>query len=194
MGPSYLLYALIDALIDELFPALEAFGERLESLEDEVLTRPTPKTLSEINRIKRELLLLRRAAWPEREIIAAFEREESHLIHPDTRVFLRDCYDHVIQAIDMVETYRDLAGSLLEVYLSSVSNRMNEVMKVLTVISTIFIPLSFIAGVYGMNFDPRASPWNMPELGWRWGYLFSLLIMLGVAGAMLLFFRRKKWF
>lgn len=193
MGPSYLLYALIDALVDELFPALEAFGERLESLEEEVLKRPTPQTLTEINRIKRELLLLRRAAWPEREVIAAFEREESHLIHADTRVFLRDCYDHVIQAIDMVETYRDLAGSLLEVYLSSVSNRMNEVMKVLTIISTIFIPLSFIAGLYGMNFD-RASPLNMPELGWSWGYPFSLLLMLAVAGVMVIYFRRKKWF
>jgi magnesium transporter len=194
MGPGYLLYALIDALIDEFFPVLEAYGERLERLEEQVLARPTPAILNEVNHIRRELLLVRRAAWPEREVIAAFEREESHLIRQDTRVFLRDCYDHVIQVIDMVETFRDLAGSLLEVYLSSVSNKMNEIMKVLTVISTIFIPLTFIAGVYGMNFDPDTSPWNMPELRWFWGYPFSLLVMAIVAGAMVLYFRRKKWF
>jgi magnesium transporter len=194
MGPDYLLYALMDALIDEFFPVLENYGERVEELEDEVILRPEPATLNEIHRIKRELLLLRRTAWPEREVINALQREEAHLIRPETRVFLRDCYDHTIQVIDMIETYRDLAAGLLEVYLSSASNRLNEVMKVLTIISTIFIPLSFIAGVYGMNFNPKASPLNMPELNWYFGYPFSLGIMAAVAGALVMFFRRRGWF
>ncbi|HEY7214863.1 MAG TPA: magnesium/cobalt transporter CorA [Thermoanaerobaculia bacterium] len=194
MGPDYLLYALVDALVDEFFPVLEAYGERVEELEDEVILRPVPATLNEVHRIKRELLMLRRTAWPEREVINALQREEAHLIRPETRVFLRDCYDHTIQVIDMIETYRDLASGLLEVYLSSTSNRLNEVMKVLTIISTIFIPLSFIAGVYGMNFNPARSPLNMPELNWYFGYPFSLAIMAVVAGIMVAYFRRKGWF
>jgi magnesium transporter len=194
MGPDYLLYALLDALVDEFFPVLESYGERVEELEDVVIQRPVPATLNEIHRIKRELLLLRRAAWPEREVINSLQREEAHLIRPETRVFLRDCYDHTIQVIDMIETYRDLASGLLDVYLSSSGNRLNEVMKVLTIISTIFIPLSFIAGVYGMNFNPEASPLNMPELNWFFGYPFSLGIMAVVAGALVMYFRRKGWF
>jgi magnesium transporter len=192
-GPDYLAYALIDALVDEFFPVLEQYGERLETLEDTVIHKATPATLNEIHQIKRELLLVRRAAWPEREVINALQREGNELIRPETRVFLRDCYDHTIQVIDMIETYRDLAGGLLEVYLSSVSNRMNEIMKVLTIISTIFIPLNFIAGVYGMNFD-RSSPYNMPELGWTYGYPAVLCVMLTVAVALVLYFRRKGWF
>ncbi|HEV8577807.1 MAG TPA: magnesium/cobalt transporter CorA [Thermoanaerobaculia bacterium] len=194
MGPDYLLYALVDALIDEFFPVLETYGERIEELEDAVILHPEPSTLNEIHRIKRELLMLRRTAWPEREVINALQREEAHLIRPEIRVFLRDCYDHTIQVIDMIETYRDLASGLLEVYLSSASNRLNEVMKVLTIISTIFIPLSFIAGVYGMNFNTAKSPLNMPELNWYFGYPFSLAIMAAVAGALVLYFRRKGWF
>jgi magnesium transporter len=194
MGPDYLLYALIDALVDEFFPVLEAYGERVEELEDVVVLRPEPATLNEIHRIKRELLLLRRTAFPEREVINALQREEAHLIRPETRVFLRDCYDHTIQVLDMIETYRDLASGLLEVYLSSLSNRLNEVMKVLTIISTIFIPLSFIAGVYGMNFNPQASPLNMPELNWVFGYPFALGLMAVLAGALVIYFRRKGWF
>lgn len=194
MGPDYLVYALMDALVDEFFPVLESYGERVEELEDVVILRPEPATLNEIHRIKRELLMLRRTAWPEREVINALQREEAHLIRPETRVFLRDCYDHTIQVIDMIETYRDLASGLLEVYLSSASNRLNEVMKVLTIISTIFIPLSFIAGVYGMNFNPGSSPLNMPELNWFFGYPMSLGIMAAVAGALVLYFRRKGWF
>jgi magnesium transporter len=193
MGSDYLLYALLDALVDEFFPILEAYGERVEELEDAVVARPEPATLNEIHRIKRELLLLRRTAFPEREVINSLQREEAHLIHPETRVFLRDCYDHTIQVIDMVETYRDLASGLLEVYLSSLSNRLNEVMKVLTIISTIFIPLSFIAGVYGMNFNPQASPMNMPELNWHYGYPMALGLMAVLAGALVIYFRRKGW-
>jgi magnesium transporter len=187
-GPDYLLYALVDALVDEFFPVLESYGERVEELEDEVIERPEPETLNEIHRIKRELLVLRRTAWPERELINALQREEAHLIKPETRVFLRDCYDHTIQVIDMVETYRDLASGLLEVYLSSASNRLNEVMKVLTIISTIFIPLNFIAGVYGMNFH------NMPELNSPFGYPMALGLMAVVGGSLVLYFRRKGWF
>jgi magnesium transporter len=194
MGSDYLLYALVDALVDEFFPVLEAFGERVEELEDEVVARPEPATLNEIHRIKRQLLLLRKTAFPEREVINSLQREEAHLIRPETRVFLRDCYDHTIQVIDMVETYRDLAAGLLEVYLSSISNRLNEVMKVLTIISTIFIPLSFIAGVYGMNFNPQSSPMNMPELNWYYGYPMALGLMAVLAGALVIYFRRKGWF
>jgi magnesium transporter len=187
-GPDYLLYALIDALIDEFFPVLESYGERIEALEDEVVDKPEPETLNEIHRIKRELLLLRRTAWPERDVINSLQREEAGLITQGTRVFLRDCYDHTIQVIDMVETYRDLSSGLLEVYLSSNSNRLNEVMKVLTIISTIFIPLNFIAGLYGMNFS------RMPELNSPWGYPSVLALMAVVAGGLVIYFRRKGWF
>ena len=193
-GPDYLAYALIDALIDEFFPVLEAYGERIEELEDEVIRRPTPETLRQVHGIKRELLILRRSAWPEREVINALQREEAHLIQPGTKVFLRDCYDHTVQVIDMIETYRDLASGLLDAYLSSASNRLNEVMKVLTVISTIFIPLNFIAGVYGMNFHHETSPFNMPELDWYWGYPYALGMMLAVALGLVVYFRRKRWF
>lgn len=193
-GPDYLAYALIDALIDEFFPILEAYGERIEELESDLVLRPSPAYLRTVYRIKRELLVLRRTAWPEREVINALQRDDSQLIHPETQVFLRDAYDHTVQVIDMIETYRDLAAGMLDVYLSSTSNRMNEIMKVLTVISTIFIPLNFIAGVYGMNFDPARSPWNMPELEWRFGYPVVLSIMASVAIGLVLFFRRKGWF
>ena len=158
------------------------------------LSEMEPAILNEIHRIKRELLLLRRTAWPEREVINALQREEAHLIRPETRVFLRDCYDHTIQVIDIIETYRDLSSGLLEVYLSSTSNRLNEVMKVLTIISTIFIPLNFIAGVYGMNFHTEASPLNMPELNWLFGYPAALGFMAAVAGLLVVYFRRKGWF
>jgi magnesium transporter len=193
-GPDYLLYALIDALIDEFFPVLERYGERIEELEDQVVLKPEPATLGQIHRIKRDLLDLRRTAWPEREVISSLQREEAHLIRPETRVFLRDCYDHMVQVIDMIETYRDLAGGMLDVYLSSTSNRLNEVMKVLTIISTIFIPLNFIAGVYGMNFDRQASPLNMPELGWYFGYPAVLTLMAITGGLLALYFKRKGWF
>ncbi|HWM93096.1 MAG TPA: magnesium/cobalt transporter CorA [Thermoanaerobaculia bacterium] len=193
-GPDYLAYALIDALVDEFFPVLEKYGERIETLETELLEKPSPDTIQEIHQIKRELLILRRTAWPERDVIAAMQREESDVIHPETQVFLRDCYDHTIQVIDMIETFRDLASGMLDVYLSSVSNRMNEVMKVLTIISTIFIPLNFIAGVYGMNFHTDRSPMNMPELDWYFGYPFALGLMLTVAVLLVFYFRKRRWF
>lgn len=166
----YLLYALLDAIIDGFFPILETYGEQIEALEDEVIAHPTPQTLAQIHRIKRDLLTLRRTIWPQRELLATLTRDGCPLISGEVQIYLRDCYDHAVQVLDMVETYRELAASLMDVYLSAVSNRMNEVMKTLTVISTIFIPLTFIAGIYGMNFNPQASPWNMPELSWYWGY------------------------
>ncbi|HYG64910.1 MAG TPA: magnesium/cobalt transporter CorA [Thermoanaerobaculia bacterium] len=188
MGPDYLAYALIDALVDEFFPVLESYGERIEALEDALVTDPTTETLHEIHQVKRDLLLLRRTAWPERDLLNSLLHEESDIIRPEVQVFLRDCYDHTIQVIDMIETYRDLAAGLLDVYLSSASNRLNEVMKVLTIISTIFIPLSFVASLYGMNFT------HMPELDEPWGYPAVLAVMFVTGVSMVVYFKRKKWF
>ncbi|MFP3939011.1 MAG: magnesium/cobalt transporter CorA [Thermoanaerobaculia bacterium] len=193
MGADYLAYALIDSVVDHLFPVLEDMGERLEDLEEEVIRDPDREAVGRIHAVRKELLLLRRAAWPEREVVSALERSDSPLIDPETRFFLRDCYDHTIQILDMVETYRDLAASLLDLYMSSVSNRVNEVMKVLTVLASIFIPLTFLAGIYGMNFDPDASPWNMPELEWYWGYPAFWVMAGGIVVGMLVLFKRKGW-
>jgi magnesium transporter len=193
MGADYLTYALVDALVDGAFPVLETLGERVEELELELVSSPNRRTLQEIYRVKRDLLYLRRSVWPQREVINALMREESPLVRRETRIYLRDCYDHTIQIMDMLETYRDLAGGMLEVYLSSLSNRMNEIMKVLTMLASIFIPLTFIVGVYGMNFNTAASPWNMPELNWYWGYPAVLLVMIAVVAVMLILFRRKGW-
>lgn len=192
-GADYLAYALLDAAIDGFFPVLEQLSERLGQLEESVLSDPNPGNLEEIYRVRRALTNLRRAVWPAREAVNAFARTDSALVTDMTRLFLRDCYDHILQVIDVLETYRDLASGLMDTYLSSQSNRMNEVMKVLTIIATIFIPMTFIAGIYGMNFDPQRSPWNMPELSWYWGYPFSLLLMLGIAFVLVIFFRRRGW-
>jgi magnesium transporter len=193
LGADYLAYALIDAVIDGYFPVLEEYGERLETLEDEILDKPGAGTIARLHGIKRDLLEVRRAVWPLREALAALDRDPGELVTAETRVFLRDCYDHVVRVMDLVETYRELCADLMDVYLSSVSNRLNEVMRVLTVFSAIFIPLTFIAGVYGMNFHTDASPWNMPELAWKWGYPFCLGLMLATAGGLLVFFARKGW-
>ena len=192
-GADYLLYSLCDAVVDSIFPTLEKLGEEVETLEETVISDPVPETLREIRGVKMQLLEIRRAIWPARDAISELLREDSGLIRPDTRVFLRDCYDHTIQVMDMVETYREMAASLVDEYISSVSNQMNEIMKVLTIIATIFIPLSFIAAVYGMNFDHQVSPFNMPQLYWRYGYLFVLLLMAATAGGMLYYFRKRKW-
>jgi len=192
-GLDYLAYALLDAIVDCYFPILEEYGERLEAFEDEILTRPYGDTVARIHEIKRNLLTLRRAIWPQRETFNTLLRDELPLVTNETRLYLRDCYDHVTQLIDLIETYRELGADLIDVYLSSISNRTNEIMRVLTVISTIFIPLTFIAGVYGMNFNPSASPWNMPELNWFWGYPLSLLLMAVVAFGQLIFFLRRGW-
>lgn len=193
-GADYLAYSLIDTIIDGFFPVLEAYGEEIEDLEDEVVSNPTRKTLEKVHSLKRELLSLRRAIWPQRDAINALIRDGNALISDEVRIYLRDCYDHAVQVLDMVETYRELASSLMDVYLSSVSNKTNDVMKLLTVISSIFIPLTFIAGVYGMNFDTEASPWNMPELGWYWGYPLCLAVMAAIAIGLVTFFWKRGWF
>ncbi len=192
-GADYLAYALVDAAVDSNFPVLEALGEQLESLEDEIVARPRRGTINALHRARRDLITLRRGIWPLREMLGALSRDPDPLVADETRVYLRDCHDHTVQIIDLLETYREIASGLLDVYLSSISNRMNEIMKVLTVISTIFIPLSFIAGVWGMNFDPGASPLNMPELRWRWGYPAALAVMAATAGGLLIWFRRRGW-
>jgi magnesium transporter len=194
MGADYLAYALWDAIIDGFFPILETYGEKIENLEDEVIFSPGNQSLAQVYQIKRELLALRRAIWPQRNALNTLIRDGSSVIDPEILVFLRDCYDHTVQIIDIIETYRELASSLTDIYLSAISNKMNEVMKLLTVISSIFIPLTFIAGIYGMNFDTTISPWNMPELNWYWGYPLCWLLMLSVASGLVYFFWRRGWF
>lgn len=187
MGPDYLAYSLLDSIVDNYFLILEKLGEKVEIVEEELVSDPGRKTLQEIHVLKREMIFLRKSVWPLREVVSGLERAESGLIKESTGIFLRDVYDHTIQVIDTVETYRDMLSGMLDMYLSSVSNRMNEVMKVLTIIATIFIPLTFIAGVYGMNFK------HMPELEWRWGYFAILGFMFSIGIFMLILFKRKKW-
>jgi len=187
MKSDYLAYALMDAVVDHYFLAVEKIGDFIEDIDDRLLTDPKPDDIHEIHRLKRDILSLRKAVWPLREEVGAIEKSESPLIHQETRVFLRDLYDHTIQVIDMVETFRDLLGGMHDTYLSSISTRMNEIMKVLTIIATIFIPLTFIVGVYGMNFE------YMPELKWPWGYYLIWLIMFSVGCGMVVYFKRKKW-
>ena len=189
----YLAYALIDAIIDAFFPVAERMGERMEDLEDRVVQNGARDLLAQLYDIRRRLLDLRRALWPLREVIGGMVRDESPFFSHDTRIFLRDCHDHVIQMIDLVETYRELSSNLMDVYLSSVSNHLNEIMKVLTIISVIFIPLTFLAGIYGMNFNTQVSHWNMPELNWHFGYPLCLLGMLVITIAELVYFYRKGW-
>lgn len=193
-GADYLAYTLLDAIIDGFFPVLEAYGEKIEDLEEEVVVNPTRRTLQKIYQVRRELLALRRAIWPQRDAINSLIRDGSDLISPEVRIYLRDCYDHAVQVMDMVETYRELASGLMDVYLSAVGNKMNEIMKLLTVISSIFIPLTFLAGVYGMNFNTEKSPWNMPELNWYWGYPACLAAMAAIALGLVFFFWRRGWF
>ena len=194
-GADYLAYSLLDAVIDAYFPVLEDYGEYIESLEDEVIFDPTRQTVQKIYRIRRELMFLRRSIWPQRNALNQLIRDDSsELISAEARVYLQDCYDHVVQVLDIVETYRELTANLMDVYLSSVSNRMNEVMKTLTVISSIFIPLTFIVGVYGMNFDTTSSPWNMPELEAYWGYPLCWAAMVGIALGLSYYFWKKGWF
>jgi len=192
-GSDYLAYSLLDAIIDGFFPVLELYGERIDDLEDEVIVNPSQQTLQKIYQIRRELLQLRRAIWPQRDAINSLIRDGSELISDDVRIYLRDCYDHAVQVMDIVETYRELVAGLMDVYLSAISNKMNEIMKLLTVVSSIFIPLTFIAGVYGMNFNTEKSPHNMPELNWYWGYPLCLGVMALVAISLLYFFWRRGW-
>jgi magnesium transporter len=186
-GPDYLAYALIDTVIDGYYPVIELIGDRLHELEETILDRPTRGGLNRIHRMRRELLGLRRSVWPQREAVNALIREETPLLSDTVRQYLRDCHDHAVQIADVIETYRELAASLMDIYLSSTGQRTNEVMKVLTVMASIFIPLTFIAGIYGMNFKYQ------PELDYHWAYPIILGVMVTVGAGMLVFFRRKGW-
>lgn len=186
-GSDYLAYRLIDTIVDQYFVVLEGLGELIETTEELIIASPTQQNSRTIYRLKRKMLLLRKIVWPMREVISHLLQAEEKLVTPFTRVYLRDIYDHVVQAIDNIEMFRDMLSSMLDMYLSSLTNRMNEVIKVLTVISTIFIPITFIASLYGMNFS------SMPELHWRYGYQTALLTMILIVVIMLIYFRRKKW-
>lgn len=186
-GADYLLYSLLDLALDEVFPVLEQLGDQLDDLEQAVVDRPTPETLDGIFALKRALLTLRKTVWPEREIVLGLQQDISGLIKDETKLYLRDAYDHSVQLMDMLETYRDLASNMLDAYLSSLSNRLNDTMKTLTIISTIFVPLTFIVGLYGMNFR------NFPELEWKYGYVFVWAVMVIIVVLLLRYFRRKRW-
>lgn len=193
-GPDYLVYSLLDTLIDSYFPLLELYGEQLEQLEEKVIESPYSQNMRDIYAIRRALLVIRRAVWPLREVIGSLLRETGNAFFSEhTRLYLHDCYDHIVQLLDLLETYRDLAANLMELYLSSTSYRMNEIMKFLTMVSTIFIPLTFVVGVYGMNFKGEASPWNMPELTWYYGYPAVMLLMFLIAAGIVGFFYYKGW-
>lgn len=191
-GAPYIAYALLDAIVDAYFPLLEVYGDKIEALELKVMASPEPEQISEIHMLKRELLEIRRALWSQREAINVLLREESDLVTDGLMVYLKDCADHSFQLLDIIEVYREIAHGLVELHLSSVSNRMNEIMKVLTIVATIFIPMTFIVGLYGMNFD-RASAFNMPELGWKYGYPYALSLMVLSTAGMLSYFWRKGW-
>lgn len=186
-GSDFLAYALLDAVIDGYFPVLEKIGEQLEDLEATIISQPKSVLVNELHQSKRELLAIRRAIWPMREAINALIRDESPLVTAETKVYLRDCYDHIAQLVDLVETYREICSDLMDVYLSSVSNKINEVMKVLTVMASIFIPLTFVVGVYGMNFK------HFPELEWKYGYFLCWGLMVTIAGGLLYSFYRRGW-
>jgi magnesium transporter len=186
-GADYLAYALMDLIVDNYFVILERLGETIEFLEEELVSRPLPATLQSIHKLKLDMIILRKSIWPLREVISKLQRRESPLIKEPTGIYLKDVYDHAIQVIETIETYRDMLSGMVDIYLSSMSNRLNEVMKVLTIIATIFIPLTWIAGVYGMNFK------SMPELEWRYGYAVVMLSMVSIALVMLIFFKKKKW-
>jgi len=187
MGADYLAYALLDAVVDCYFSILEKVGDRIEILEEEVMEEPSKKVLEQIHRMKREMIFLRKAVWPMRELINNLERSETELIKPSTDIYLRDLHDHALRVIDTVETFRDLLSGMMDIYLSSVSNRMNEIMKVLTIITTLFVPVTFIVGLYGMNFE------FMPELHSAWGYPITLIVIVITIISLLVYFRRKKW-
>ena len=193
VGADYLAYALLDAIVDHMFPVLEVYGDHLELLEEDIfLSGGGEPIVRRLMHYRQELLELRRSTWPMRDAINALMREEAEYFDPATRVYLRDCLDHVLRVIDLVESYREYVSSLMDINLSVTSAKLNEVMKVLTIIATIFIPLGFVAGLYGMNFD-TSSPWNMPELGWAFGYPFALGMMTTIAVGLLAFFKRKGW-
>lgn len=188
MGADYLAYSLIDAIVDNYFGILERLGEKIGSVEEELVTKPSQETLRRIQFLKREMIFLRKSVWPLREVINGLQRSESSLVTKPIVIYLRDVYDHTIHIMDTIESFRDMISGMLEIYVSSISNGLNSIMKVLTIIATIFIPLTFIVGVYGMNFP------NMPELRWRWSYPLVWVVIIASAVGMLVYFRKKKWF
>lgn len=193
MGTDYLAYTLMDAIVDHYFVIMESIGEIIEDMENELVENPQPETLQSIHRLKTDIIFLRKSVWPLRELISSLLRDENQLITESTTIYLRDVYDHTIQVMDAIESYRDMISGMLDIYMSSVSNKMNEVMKVLTIFASIFIPLTFIAGIYGMNFNPDVSPFNMPELNWFWGYPMVIFVMIMMTGIMLFYFKKKNW-
>lgn len=189
----YLSYTIIDAIVDSYFKVLEGIGEEIEIIEDEVVRSPDAMTMQKIHFLRKEIIFLRKSVWPLREIINRLDRDESSLFKKTTKIYLKDLYDHTIQVIETVETYRDIISGMLDLYLSTINNKMNEIMKILTVFASIFIPLTFITGIYGMNFNPEKSPLNMPELNWYLGYPFALGLMSAISIAIIIYFKRKKW-
>ncbi|MFT5658159.1 MAG: magnesium transporter [Gammaproteobacteria bacterium] len=190
----YLLYAMLDLLIDLGYPMLEEYGNKIEAIEEQLLSESISKTtLTDIHRIRHDLILLRRNLWPQREVIRGLLRNDGGFIKESTLLYLRDCYDHTIQILELMENYREMATSMLDIYVSSTSNHLSEVMRVLTMIATVFIPLTFVVGLYGMNFSHADSPWAMPELHWYYGYPIVLVIMLTITVGMLIYFKKKKW-
>jgi len=186
-GPDYLAYALVDAAVDHYFIILEKMGEKMEHFEEQLHAQPTPEILQAIHDLKREMIYFRKQVWPIREVLSVWQKTDSDMVQEDTKVFIRDVYDHTIQVIDTIESFRDIISGMMDLYLTTVSNKMNEVMKVLTIIATIFIPLTFVAGIYGMNFK------YMPELEWKWSYLFLWILLVVIFLGMMLYFKRKKW-
>jgi magnesium transporter len=192
-GTDYLAYALLDAVVDSYFPVIEQLGEEIDKLETSILGDNNGDALDRLHRAKRKLITFRRAIWPHREMLNALMRTDSLVFGDTTQVYLRDCYDHIVQLMDVIETDRELISDLFDIHLSRVNLRMNEIMKVLTIIATVFIPLGFVASVYGMNFDRSVSLWNMPELAWRFGYPFALGLMAAIGGGLIYFLYRRGW-
>lgn len=194
-GADFLLYSLLDSVVDSAFPVLEVVGDHLDRLEDELLTAPSKKIIEQVHDLRRQLNFMRRIMWPLRDALSlVLGLAGNKMVRDESHLFFRDCQDHTLQIMDVLETYRERASTLTDLYISALSYRMNEVMKVLTVIATIFMPLTFIVGVYGMNFDPQKSPWNMPEIEWRFGYIYVWALMISVAGGMVVYFKRQGWF
>lgn len=192
LHPEYLAYAILDTIIDSFFPILDKFGTRLDDMEEDAITNPSTQIIVNIHEFKRDLLSIRRAMWSQREAMRTLS-ESGNFIDPDMRFFIRDCEDHTIQSIEILESYRERVSGLMDIYLSSVSNKMNSIMKVLTIMATIFMPIGVIASIYGMNFDQSVSPWNMPELSWYYGYPFALGLIALTAIGFIVFFWRKGW-
>ena len=190
----YLFYSLVDTVVDYGFPMLEVYSEKIQTLEDKLFDTPSKTELNQVHRLRRELLLLRRCLWPQREVINQILRDDDNgYISPETKLYFRDCHDHVISIMELLETYHEMTSGLMELYMTSVTLKLNDIMKFLTIITTIFIPPTFIVGVYGMNFDPQISSLNMPELEWKYGYIMVWLVIVTIFASLVIFFKKRKW-